>query len=102
MSELSPDVPSIAAHKLFETCCDISSEEVDDCLDELISAGIWYDEPRGRWLISRYDEARSALTHPHLLNNLQFARSSTKSWALSQLLGPSPLHSFSWISLMSS
>ena len=45
MSELSPDVPSIAAHELFETCCDISSEEVDDCLDELISAGIWYDEP---------------------------------------------------------
>ena len=32
MSELSPDVPGIAAHKLLETCCDISSEEVDDCL----------------------------------------------------------------------
>ena len=31
MSELSPDVPGIVANKLFETCRDISSEEVDDC-----------------------------------------------------------------------
>jgi cytochrome P450 len=85
--EPSRNVPSLAAHKLFETSYSISPEEVDECLDELIGAGIWYDEPRGRWLISRYDHARTALTHPRLLNDLQLAQSSTKSWALSQRIG---------------
>jgi hypothetical protein len=69
VSEHSPEAARRSAYKLFEDYFSRSSKaEFNRYLDDLIKAGVWYDQPRGRSLISRHDRVRAALTHKDLLN----------------------------------
>lgn len=71
MSEHSPEATRHAAYKLFEDYFSGSSKaEFNWYFDDLIKAGVWYDQPPGRRLISRHDLVRAALMHTDLLNNL--------------------------------
>ncbi len=78
------------ADELFESYRQTPVERQAECLAVLGNEPApFYDEPRERWLVSRYADVRSVLRDRRLSNDLSRARKTTKSARLAARLAPS-------------
>jgi cytochrome P450 len=78
-----------AAHALFGRFGDLTDEDHRAAVAAFASCPRpYYDEPRQRWLVGQYDQARSVLRDRRLGNDLSSAASETNSQRLHARLSP--------------